>query len=52
MCYIWKDLPENVQLGDVVRKVEDGKYILDEKETEYVKTRLDKIKEDIVKKRN
>ena len=47
-----KDLPENVQLGDVVRKVEDGKYILDEKETEYVKTRLDKIKEDIVKKRN
>ena len=47
-----KDLPENVQLGDVVRKVEDGKYILDEKETEYVKTKLDKIKEDIVKKRN
>lgn len=52
-CVIFeKDLPENVQLGDVVRKVEDGKYILDEKETEYVKTRLDKIKEDIVKKRN
>ena len=32
-----KDLPENVQLGDVVRKI-DGKYIYDRRATQYVKS--------------
>lgn len=46
-----KDLPENVQLGDVVRKI-DGKYIYDKKATRYVKNSLDEIKQDIINKRN
>lgn len=45
-----KDLPENVKLGDVVRKV-DGKYIYDEQATKYVTDSINKIKEDIINKR-
>ena len=46
-----KDLPENVQLGDVVRKV-DGKYIYDKQATLYVRDSLNKIKQDIINKRS
>lgn len=46
-----KDLPENVQLGDVVRKIE-GKYIYDKQATQYVKMSINEIKEDIINKRN
>lgn len=46
-----KDLPENVQLGDIVRK-KDGKYIYDKQATQYVKNSLNKIKQDIINKRN
>ncbi len=46
-----KDLPENVQLGDVVRKI-DGKYIYDKKATQYVKNSLNEIKQDIINRRN
>lgn len=46
-----KDLPENVKLGDVVRKI-DGKYIYDEQATKYVKDSIRKIKEDIINDRN
>ena len=46
-----KDLPQNVQIGDVVRK-KDGVYIFDEKSTKYVKDSLDNIKQDIINKRN
>lgn len=46
-----KDLPENVQLMDVVRKI-DGKYIFDEKATTYVRDSIDEIKQDIIYKRN
>ena len=45
------DLPENVQIGDVVRKINE-KYIYCGKETEYVKSCINKIKEDIIDKRN
>ena len=45
-----KDLPENVKLGDVVRKV-DGKYIYDGQATKYVTDSINKIKEDIINKR-
>lgn len=45
------DLPENVQIGDVVKKM-NGKYIYCEKETEYVKSCINEIKEDIIDKRN
>ena len=45
-----KDLPENVKLGDVVRKI-DGKYIYDEQATKYVTDSINKIKEDIINKR-
>ncbi len=45
-----KDLPENIKLGDVVRKV-DGKYIYDEQATKYVTDSINKIKEDIINKR-
>ena len=45
-----KDLPQDVQLGDVVRKV-DGRYIYDEQETIYIKECKNKIKQDIINKR-
>lgn len=46
-----KDLPENVKLGDVVRKI-DGKYIYDKQATKYVNDSLKKIKQEIVNNRN
>lgn len=46
-----KDLPENVQLGDVVRKI-NGKYIYDKKATQYIKSFLNEIKQDIINRRN
>lgn len=46
-----KDLPENVQLGDLVRKI-DGKYIYDKQATQYVKNSLNEIKQDIIDKRD
>ena len=46
-----KDLPENVQLGDVVRKI-DGKYIYDKQATQYVKNSLNEIKQDIIDTRD
>ena len=46
-----KDLPENVQLGDVVRKI-DGKYIFDRQATQYVKNSLNEMKQDIIDKRD
>lgn len=42
-----EDLPSNVQLGDVVRKI-NGKYIYDDQATKYVKDNLSRIKQDIV----
>lgn len=42
-----KDLPENVKIGDVVRKV-NGKYIYDKKATQYVKNSINKIKEAVL----
>lgn len=45
-----KDLPQNVQLRDIVRKI-DGKYIYDGLATEYVKDSINKIKQDIINKR-
>lgn len=46
-----KDLPENVKLGDVVRKI-DGKYIYDEQATKYVNDSINQIKENIINSRN
>ena len=46
-----KDLPKNVQLGDVVRKI-DGKYIYDKQATQYVNDSINKIKQNIIDKRN
>ena len=46
-----KDLPENVKLSDVVRKI-DGKYIYDEQATKYVNDSIKQIKEDIINSRN
>ena len=45
-----KDLPENVQLGDVVRKI-DGKYIYDKQATQYVSESINKIKKEIINNR-
>lgn len=45
-----KDLPENVQLGDVVRKI-DGKYIYDKQATQYVSESINKIKQEIINNR-
>lgn len=45
-----KDLPENVHLGDVVRKI-NGKYIYDEQATKYVNNSINKLKEDIINNR-
>ena len=41
-----KDLPNNVQIGDIVRKVDD-QYILDEQATEYVRKSMDNIIDNI-----
>lgn len=46
-----KNLPPNVQLGDIVRKI-DGKYIYDEQATQYVNNFLNNIKQDIINNRN
>ncbi len=46
-----EDLPEDVELRDVVRKI-DGKYILDKQATQYIKERLNKVKQVILDKRN
>ena len=46
-----KDLPENVQLGDVVRKI-NGKYIYDKQATQYIKKSLNEIKQRIINERN
>ena len=45
-----KDLPENVKIGDIVRK-NDGKYFFDEKSTEFVNNNLDRIKKEIINNR-
>ncbi len=45
-----KDLPQNVQIGDVVKKI-DGEYILDEEATKYIKENREKIKQEIISKR-
>lgn len=45
-----KDLPDNVQLKDVVRKVDD-KYIYDQEATQYVKESLNNIKQNIINNR-
>ena len=46
-----KDLPENVKLGDIVRKV-DEKYIYDEDATKYVNDTINKFKQEIINGRN
>ena len=46
-----KDLPENIQLGDVVRKI-DGKYIYDKQATQYIKKSVNEIKQRIINERN
>ena len=46
-----KDLPRNVQIGDVIRKV-NGKYIYDKEATEYINDAKNKIKQNIIKNRN
>lgn len=46
-----KDLPKNVKLGDVVRKI-DGKYIYDEKATKYLNDTINGFKRDIINSRN
>lgn len=46
-----KDLPKNVQLGDVVRKL-DGKYIYDGQATKYVNDSINRFKRDIINNRN
>ncbi len=45
------DLPKNIQLDDIVRKI-DGKYIYDEEATKYVKDIRNKIRQEIIDKRN
>lgn len=44
-----KDLPENIKIGDMVRKV-DGKYLLDEQATEFVNDSINNIMNEIIKK--
>ena len=41
-----KDLPGNIQIGDFVRKI-DGKYVLDEEATRYVKESMEKLKKEV-----
>lgn len=45
------DLPENVQLGDVIRKIH-GKYFYDEQATLYINNSLNSIKQSIINNRN
>lgn len=45
-----KDLPSNVQIRDIVRKI-NGKYIYDEKATKDVKNAINKIKQEIINER-
>lgn len=45
-----KELPKNIKLGEVVRKI-NGKYIYDKKATQYVNEAINKIKQDIISKR-
>lgn len=45
-----KELPKNIKLGDVVRKI-NGKYIYDKKSTQYINEEINKIKQDIISKR-
>lgn len=42
-----KNLPENVEVGDVVVKGEDGNYHYDYDATNYIKSELEKIKNQI-----
>ena len=44
-----KDLPPNVKLRDVVRKI-DGKYVYDEQATKYVNDSINRFKQDIINK--
>jgi hypothetical protein len=46
-----KDLPENVKVGDVVRKI-DGTYIYDKQATQFVNDSIKKIKQEIIDNRN
>ena len=46
-----KNLPKNIKIGDVVRKV-DGKYMYDEEATRYINDTINKLKKDIIDKRN
>ena len=46
-----KEFLQNVRLGDVVRKI-DGKYIYDEKATQYINDNISEIKQNIIKNRN
>lgn len=45
-----KDLPTNVQLKDVVRKI-NGSYIYDRQATQHIKDSINKIKQDIINNR-
>ena len=45
-----KDLPENVQIGDVIRKI-DGKYIYDEQATIFVNDTINELKREIIERR-
>ena len=45
-----KDLPENIKINDVVRKINE-KYIYDEEATQFIKEELIKIKNDIINNR-
>ena len=46
-----KEFLQNVKLGDVVRKI-DGKYICDEKATQYINDSINEIKQNIIRKRD
>lgn len=46
-----KDLPKNVKLGDVVRRINEI-YIYDEQATKYINNSINKIKQDIINNRN
>ena len=45
-----QDLPQNIQIGDIVRK-EDGTYVLDEEATKYVQECKEKIKQEVISER-
>ena len=46
-----KDLPKNVKLGDVVRRINEI-YIYDEQATKYINNSINKINKDIINNRN